>query len=421
MDRSVEEHLAVQKSIEDFFNLYFSYVGETEAPRTYHRWSILTSISALLCRRIHFPFGHSVLYPNQFVMLMGTPGARKNTAMGIARKVLERAGFKHFGADRSSKERLLIDLWRSVAPEDDDELLELVMEETVSEQFIAAPEFTDFTGKNNSEMLTMLGNIWDNPPEYKHPKITGKSILVPNPTINILGGNTPEAYNLNMPPEAMGTGFMARLIHVHSDPTGHKITLPKPPLERFRESLDLRFATIKKLKGTVTLGAGTAAVMDRIYREYKDIDDHRFKHYNGRRFTHLIKLAMVIAAARLSLVLQPEDFIAANTILHYTELRMPKALGEFGKARNAGVANTIMEIMIHAKMPVTIRYLWKQVQNDLNRQEELNEIMRNMVTAQKIQLVEAQGKSGYVPKNVYEKKWESDLLWDNLLSTEERA
>jgi len=352
---------------------------------------------------------------------MGSPGARKNTAMSVARKVMERIGYKHYGADRSSKERLLIDLWKSVAPEDETELLELVMEDAVSEQFIAAPEFTDFTGKNNSEMLTMLGNIWDNPPEYKHPKITGKSILVPNPTINILGGNTPEAYNLNMPQEAMGTGFMARLIHVHSDPTGKKITEPKPPVPEYAAALDERFKKIKRLRGIVTRTPEALKVMERIYKEYKDIDDHRFKHYNGRRFTHIIKLAMTIAASRLSLVMHPEDFIAANTILHYTERKMPKALGEFGKARNASVANTIMEIMINAKMPVTVRYLWKQVQNDLNRQEELNEILRNMISAQKIQLVEAGGKSGYAPRNEYVKKWESDLLWDNLLSTEERA
>lgn len=406
--------------LRDFQSQYFSLVGETEAPLLYHRWSLITSISALLGRQAKLPFGHWMVYPNTYTMLMGNPGARKNSAISIAQKLTERAGYTRFAADRSSKERFLIDFYEE--QDDEEELLELVIDDMICEQFIVAEEFTDFTGKNNTEFLTMLGKLWDCPPHYKQPKIHGKSVVVSQPTVNILSGNTPQAFYLAMPPESMGQGLMSRLIFVHGEPTGKKITIPPTPDPVHVRAMDALIQNIKtKVKGIFSFGTESMPLLDRIYREYPEIEDYRFKHYNTRRFTHLLKLSMVFASTRFSLVIEPEDILVANTLLHATEKKMPLALGEFGKARNADIANAVIDIIKAAKRPVTTRYIWKQVAQDLNRQEELIEICRNLSSSGKIKLVDGGGGlQGYITNIEKGGDWKDELLCHDFLTEEEK-
>lgn len=354
---------------------------------------------------------------------MGTPGARKSSSISIAQKALERNGYDRFAADKSSKERFLIDLV-GTDTEDEDELLEMTFDNLTSELFVVADEFTDFTGKNNNEFLTTIGKLWDCPPHYKQPKIHGKSVIVPGPTVNILSGNTPDAFHKNMPPEVIGQGAMSRFIFVHGEPTGRKITIPKEPTEEVKKEFSLYLSRIsRQVRGAFVLSTEVKALLDRLYREYPEIEDYRFKYYNTRRFTHLIKLSCVFAACRLSMELAVSDCLAANTLLHYTELKMPNALGEFGKARNADVANAVIEIIKTSKKAVTIRYLWKHVAQDLNRQEELQEIVRNLQTAGKLRLVTdpVSKLQGYQTAHENTREWPKDLLLEEFLTEEEKS
>ncbi len=413
---------AIVDELKEFSQAYFNLVGETEAPLIFHRWSLYTCIAALLGRQAKLPFGHWTFYPNMYVMFMGSPGTRKSTAINIGKSMLERAGYPEdkFAADRSSKERFLIDLVGG-EPEDEEELFDLEIDGLSSEKFIVADEFTDFTGKSNIDFLTCLGKLWDCPASYKQPKIHGKSVVVPQPTVNILSGNTPQAFYLAMPIEASGQGYMSRNIFVHAEPTGKKIPIPNAPDPVYVKEMTRRMEKIaRSVKGVFTYGAGTREVLARLYREFVEIEDYRFKHYNTRRFTHLLKLAMVFAASRYSLSLEPEDCIFANTLLHFTETRMPLALGEFGKARNADIANAVIEIIKSTKKAVTLKYIWKQVAQDLNRQEELQEIVRNLLASGKIQTVQVGDLIGYQTKHERREGWKEDLLYPSFLTESEK-
>lgn len=408
---------------QDFFDLYFQYVGKTEAPRLFHRWCAIASVAALLGRQCWLPFGHWTIYPNMYVMLMGSPGTRKSTAIMISRKMIERQGYDRFSADRTSAERFLYDLLRHESIESVEELTEMNLDALICERFIVADEFTDFVGKGNLNFLTMLAKLWDAPDSYEHPKLHGTSIIVPRPTVSAVTGNTPTNFMIAFPPEAIGQGLMSRIILVHGDATGEKIEDPPAPTEESIKALQSRLTQMRKVvRGPMKKSPETQELFGKIYKSFKDIEDHRFQHYSTRRFTHFQKLAMVIAAMRCSTVIDKNDCLVANTILHYTETRMPKALGEFGKSRNADVANNILEILKRVKRPVTVRYLWKMVAQDLNRQEELIELVKNLREAGKIQLVAgADNKSGYVPNYETAHKWDSSLILEDYLTEEEKA
>ena len=44
-----------QQTTESLFDLYFRYAESTEPPIVYHRWSLISSVGALLGRQFWFP------------------------------------------------------------------------------------------------------------------------------------------------------------------------------------------------------------------------------------------------------------------------------------------------------------------------------------------------------------------------------
>lgn len=407
---------------EDYYRSYFRYAGAgvSEPPNVFHRWGCTSIIGTLLGRQFWLPFGHSQIYPNQYINFMGAPGSRKSTAINIAQKLLKGTGYSRFAADRMSKERFLIEMQQYDDALEAEDLEVLTLSEP-SEIYVVAEEFTDFVGHNNMEFLTMLTKLWDNMEEYKHPKIQGKSVEVYKPTVNMLAGNTAQGFALAFPPEALGNGFLSRVIFVHGETTGRKVTFPAKPDELLKEWLVCHLKEIKeKVKGEAELTAGAETMCHRLYAEFKEIDDVRFKHYGTRRFTHLLKLALIIAASDLRTIVNEEDLLKANTMLHYAELKMPRALGEFGKSKYSDVSNKILDILNNATKPVNMNELWRKVSNDLNKITELGELIKNLQHAGKIQQISLIGKVGFLPKHEEKESWASDLLMPEWLTEEER-
>lgn len=408
--------------MEDFFQAYFEYAGvtESEPPASFHRWSAVSMIGALLGRNCYIPFGHSRIYPNQYVMIMGSPGTRKSSAINIATNLLKTTGFNQFSSSKTSKERFLMDMVSVPESDDLEDLLDLTLDEPAA-SYIAIGEFTDFIGQNNMEFVTMLTNLWDCPDNYTNPKIHGKSVDVNKPVVNILGGNTAQGFTLAFPPEALGNGFLSRLIFVHGESTGRKVTFPKAPEEELKDRLVERLAEIKRtIRGKFDISPEATKLFDRIYNNAVEIDDNRFKHYNTRRLTHLIKLTMIIAASDLRMIILPSDVLKANTLLYYTEKKMPKALGEFGKSRYSDISNTILDLLDHSKVPLTSNEIFKKVSQDIGKMAELIEVIKNLEHADKIQLTTSRTKTGYMSKKTQLAEWSADLIIEDWLIEEEK-
>jgi len=411
---------ALPKPLESFYDLYFEYVGITEVPIFYNRWCPIAVIGALLERQCWFVHGHWLIYPNMYIMLIGDPAARKTTAIQLAQKALAWTGYDRFSADKSSKERFLFDLLNIDFDETDiEEIEELIIDEP-AQRFIVSDEFTDFVGKHNLEFLTMLSKLWDNKDKYEHPKLHGKSIVVDKPTVNILSASQPEMLYSAFPPEAIGQGIMSRFILVYGEPTGIKITYPKTPTEQSKMGIRKRLEAIKqKVTGQMHLTPLAETAIDTIYKDTIGILDYRFKHYNNRRLTHLLKLSMILAAMDLRIKIDVQDVVRANTLLHVTEQRMPRALGEFGASRNSEIANKAIQILQDYRQPVSIKVLFNELSNDLESYDQLIQIMTHLKQAEKVKTIKIGDKTGWVPIHKIEQKWKDGLIDKEFLTAEE--
>ncbi len=382
------------------FDKYFEYTKDTEPPLVFHRWSLLTCMGAALGRQFKLPFGEFNIHPNMYIMLVGDPGTRKSTAIKIAKKVLASSGYDKFAAERTSKEKFLLDL--EGVEDDDGTVLDsnaamrnlFGSDATVGdprEVFVVADEFNEFVGSSNLEFLSLLGNLWDwDSPDavFKQRLKTSRSVSIYQPTVSILAGNTHAGFAAAFPPDSLGQGFMSRLLLVFGESSGKKIAFPEKPSDSLRAELVEHFMEMRThVHGEAKISSKARGMLEVIYRTFEGLEDARFKHYSTRRFTHLLKLCLIIAASRISTEIGVEDVLLASTLLSFTEHRMPQAMGEFGKAKHADVAARIISVLSESRTPLDIPALWKQVQSDLDKPEDLNKLLQGLVQGGKIQYV----------------------------------
>lgn len=426
----------------DFIDLYLDYTAETECPTFFHRWTAVTCLSAYLGRSLYFQHGHFIIHPNLYTMLIGSPGTKKSSAIKIGAKLLSKAGYTTFAAKKTRQEKFLLDmaeqadrflgtdaegldlmdanLFGDEGGRDDNHLVSTAryLDCPPCETFVAADEFNNFIGIGNTDFISILGELWDYDGIYDYRLKNSKSVYIPNPTITILGGNTPTGFSQAFPTDTLGQGFFSRLLLVYGEPSGVKHTFPPTPnLIAQKNLIDWLHKIKQEVVGEVTLTLEARQLMEEIYHNWEGIDDLRFEHYANRRLTHLIKLTIVLVASRVSTTIETKDIIYANTLLSFTEQLMPKALGEFGKARNSDITHKLMLALDGTVLPLTLQALWKVSHQDLDNRNQLVDIVNNLLQAEKIQCVEG----GYLPIKKVLAQGTAGLIDWNLLTQTERG
>lgn len=392
----------------------------------------MTCVAAYLARDIHIQHGHFTIYPNLYTLLIGSAGSRKSSAINIAKGLLRQSGYIHFSPTKTTKEKFFIDMAESNSSESGsaEDFLESNLfgdrendPSAVSEMFIVAGEFNTFFGNNILDFVTDLGELWDYNGRFESKVKNSKSVQIMNPTINILGGNTPTGFSAAFPIEILGQGFFSRTLMIYGERTREKITWPEPPCPQLTGELLQHIHEIKMHAmhlGSIAISKDAKHLLDVIYKGWADLDDSRFESYSNRRFTHLLKICMLTAAMGLKDSITSEDVIYANTVLSYAEHFMPKALGEFGKAKHADVAHKVLQILEANQRAMTAAELWKLVHNDLDKIGELSSVLENLVRADKI----VGTKQGFLPRRRVIREvgdsLKNEVIDYNLLSKEER-
>lgn len=358
-----------------FLNDYMKMVEETESPRLFHVWAALSGMSAALGRRCWFPFGPMVIFPNQFVVLVGTPGTRKSTAMSIMKKQLRKAtGIRFAPADTAGQRQGLVEAMKgndapkeflenielaiaenslagltlediaavSDEPQEDSERVDFISAADKHHIMVTATELSRFIGQNNLQMLDFLVTMWDGE-DYEYQTKGGLTVLK-NPLINMLSCTTPTSIHHSMPPAAGGQGFLSRMILVYGSRKYKPVPRPIEPdqthVDAVRDGFNRAYF---ELAGEFRESPAAKAYCESLYDFQLEINDPRFGYYHERRQDHLIKLGMALAASRGYTVIEKEDYEEAHKILRATEKGMPDALGEFGMNPLAALKQSMLE------------------------------------------------------------------------------
>ena len=396
---------------------YLEAVRETEAPPIFHLWSALSMYATSMGRRCWLPFGAGVIWPNQYIALVGPPATKKNTALSFARKFLTDATSVRFvpSDTAGAKQGLIIEIENKQTEEEkaafeietDPEYEDAFSLDAILNTEIRRPkkplrgaqadkhavclystEFSQVLGGGDSKMLEFLTRLWDSDLPYEYRTTRRKVILQdPNPLLNIMGGTTPAALAEQLPSVSAGQGFLSRLILVHAPKKYKKVPRPRRPdpslLNEIRETvreIDLNFSG-----EFVETKAAYNASID-LYEEEANVDDPRFAYYKERRQIHMFKVAMALAAARNSMQLEVDDYTQAHAILRITEEGMPDALGQFGLNSLAGVKQNILQYLRSKDEPVNPEIILAAFLRDAGR-NSLIECIHDLVTEGQIKQV----------------------------------
>lgn len=404
-----------------FLNEYLAMVEDTESPRLFHIWSAVGAMAASLGRRCYLPFGPMVIYPNHYILLVGTPGTRKSTAGSIMKRQLKAStGVRFAPQDTAGQRQGLVEAMRggdspkeflgavelafadkslaaltlddiaeiSDQPESEDDELRFIAQADKHHLMVIASEFSRFIGQNNIQMLDFLTTMWDGD-DYEY-RIKSAEVILKNPLLNLVGATTPTSLALSMPPAAGGQGFLSRIILVYGS-RKHKL-VPRPgvpPLE-FVDRVKSRLNTAYyEIAGAFQETEDARVFSESLYNYTLEITDPRFGYYNERRYTHLIKLAMVLAAGRGSGVIVKDDYDEAHRILRATERGMPDALGEFGMNPLAALKQNMLEYLrANVRMPM------EQLRSVFHREarsQEFTEVVNDLVKANQITMIQQKG------------------------------
>lgn len=397
----------------DYLTKYMQMVENTESPRIFHVWAALSSISVTLGRRCYFPFGDGKILPNQYILLIGTPGTRKSTAISPPKKLVKRLGTVRLAPTDTGGQRqgLVLAMYGKKEKEEDDskeyvgnvelgaaqgnqinsladfaeitnvpdEEEELVEVDDADKHsiYVLASEFSRVIGQSNMSMLDFLGERYDG---ESYDYLTRQTdIKMPHTLMNILACSTPVSMSEALPVGAGGQGFLSRFVLVHGAEKYRKVPWPTPFDDKIKsELLDVLEKIKNDFRGEFSQTPAAKAYAAELYGYEPDIPDSRFVYYQERRQTHLIKVAMALAASRGTMTIDLVDYKEAHRILCATEVGMPEALGEFGMNPMAAVKQELLEQLREAQAPMSVSQVVSMFHRDATM-KQIMEVIRDLV------------------------------------------
>lgn len=369
--------------MESAIDLYMDWLEDTESPLTFHRWSFISAIGTILNRQLVFGEGTSLqTYANQYLVLVGPPASRKNSALRFSKNLLQQVGFDKFSSDRSSKEKFIMDMAEGFATGVED-VLDMQMGDMM-EALIYAPELQDFLGQGDMDFISFLTNMWDMPKEYAHRLKNSKSTLLVKPTINMIGGATSTTLAEIFPNNIGGQGFLSRGLLIYGQGARKKITFPTQPDVTTEKMLVEILMTIKNhAVGEAVLDSDARGMLDDIYKKWKPLPDIRLESYTGRRFTSLIKLCMIVACAELSfnhggVLITGKHVLHAHSMLCFIEGFMPRALGNLGTSKTLELQNKVSIALEASERGLNFLDLSKQMASAYENVHQLAEAVKVM-------------------------------------------
>jgi hypothetical protein len=242
----------------------------------------------------------------------------------------------------------------------------------------AASEFSRFIGQNNLSMLDFLVERYDGE-DYEY-KTRTSNIVMKKTLMNMLSATTPTSLNLSLPPAAGGQGFLSRMVLVYGAKKYKEIPRPRAPDAGLVGKIKDRLSDIySNHNGPFDETPDGRAYSEGLYGYDIGVSDSRFAYYAERRYTHLIKLAMVLAATRDgSLCITRTDYEEAHRILAATELGMTEALGEFGMNPQAVLKQEILEQLRAEQGPLSMQAIIAMFHRDASSRD-ISEVVNDLI------------------------------------------
>lgn len=385
-----------------FLRDYEEVTQNNEVPRTFHLYSSLVALSGLMGGRIWLDLGLFKIRPNLYVVLTGTPGVKKTTAMSVTKRLLrEMKGAVPLAAECLTKEALTLDMGAHVkvveglpkntvpsqfAPLDEDKTKFMVTPMT-----ICVTELSQFVGSGGSagHMLDFLTTIYDE--ETYENKTKGKGTdTLPMPYLTLLACTVPDWITARLKDDVITGGFSRRTIFVYEHATNLRVPRPEvtPEMEAAWLRLVAKARKLLQLKGPVLWGSGAMTFYDDWYVRLKRPEDPLLEGWFNSVHIQMLKIAMLIAASEWEtgpLMLNINNMKMSIELLELVEQNIPKVFKGVGRNELFAISNKVVEMLTYAKdQQLPEQFVKKELFRDANIDEIIKILNHLIATGQVI-------------------------------------
>jgi len=333
------------RRVSDWLDSYVNFTCRvSEPPKSFHRWCGISLIAAALQRKCNVNWGPLVFYPNMYIVIVSPSGrARKGTAVGFYTSFAEDLNLP-LAAEAITREALIQTLNKTRRTDPNPLSGEM---DTHSSLTIISPELTVFLGYNNHQLMSDLTDWYDCRNRWVYRTKTSTSDEIWGVWVNLFGATTPELIRTTLPLDAIGGGLTSRIIFVYEENKGRICPAPfmSPEDNQLRSQLLHDLEQIHMMRGEFKATPGFLNKWIQWYSTDAQVYpfvDPKFGGYSERRPNHLMKLSMIISAARRdSREMHEEDFDTALEYLLEVEQKMPNVFAGMGRLENADVMHAV--------------------------------------------------------------------------------
>jgi hypothetical protein len=358
--------------VPNFFDLYGRYTKTTEPPPNFHAWSALGAISALLGKKCFIPQGTFTVYPNLYIILVGSAGSRKSTAKDVAREIVGNIDSVPLAPESSSREALIDDMAESKVGATIDG-----KDYSYWQSAAFVDEMQQFLGGKhlNQGMVGFLTAIWSSNNFKERTRKSGK-VVIPNPYFSLLGCCTTTWVAENLKAEILTDGFARRAIFVYEDELNCLNAWPvtTPDMATTKAELIQEAHRIARIQGQFGFTVEAMSLWHRRYKELREEAKHhseKLQNYFSTKHILAQKISMCISAAtRSDRLVDCACLSLAFSFLNESEKSLDTIFSGVGQNRLKAAQDRVLNKIIEAGTEGVPRSdLLKRFYDDLTMQE----------------------------------------------------
>src|SRR5215469_7907232 len=362
----------------DWITNFISYTENIPSPPIFRLWAGIATVAGALERRVWVVSAGKCIFPNMYILLVGHPGTGKTQAIELT-NYLWYSCRDLFIAPHDVTKPALIDCLSHATRKlirKEDSLVEY------NSLLVAADEFGVLLPAHDTDFLSTLNRIYDNPPQHQHHRrgLGDKQIDIINPQLNIIGGTQPSYLANLLPEEAWGQGFMSRVIMIHSNQHVKVDLFNTKELDKRKFALlSTKLIAVTKLYGQMNWDFNAAKIAQKWYNDGcpPEPEHSKLEHYNARRMLHIIKLATISAVSTGNQRITVEDFNRAQGWLLEAELGMPDIFREMVQRS---------DIQVIDELHFFLWRIWAKEKKPVH-EARVYDFLKNRVPSEKIQKI----------------------------------
>jgi len=400
----------------NWLKAYCSFTSASEAPLDFHFWTGVSTLAAVLRKRV-WKDEHSFKWtPNFYIVFVGPAGiVTKSTTLNIGYRLLANLpdlGSGNypiiFGPDSMT--------WHGLAKKFEAAYHEIplqlasgdIIKVKQSALTCSVSELGTFLRPEDKALMSFLTDIWDGKERpFDHATKDSGQIQINGGWLNIIGATTPFWMQSNFPPTMLQEGIGSRIVFVYGDKKRHLTAYPSRVVKSSdyydnEKRLTDDLAHISRLIGPYELTEDAYVWGEEWYKKHNSTRSlhtasGRYSGYLARKQTHMHKLAMVLSASqRDKLLIEQSDLEQANAILEAAEHSMIQVFESVGTSRDSYNVGIIVEY-VRAYKWITSEELYRLVFNIMER-DQYKAAISNSVEGGLLEVVRKEGKLGLSPK-----------------------